>query len=579
LPKRGNRNNYYCPSLIRRILFFLLFAFAMVSGVVANHIFVNDTIKLHQKVYVGDNLAPGDTLFLESGHRDQLLLKNIVGELYQPITIINTTGYVEIETDSGMYGIAIRASRYLKLSGTGDEHHKRGIVIKRVGRKNGVGVTFEKLTSDFEMDHLEISNISFAAVIAKSDPDSSLKSSRDSFLLSNAIFHDNYIHDIEAGEAFYIGHSKYKTGAIVHRNGHDTVVMPHLLKNVKVYNNLIENTGFDGIQVSSANEDCAIYNNEIHYDSQAEHYGQMSGIIMGGGSRCDCYNNKIYDGKGTGILMFGLGNTKIYNNLIIAAGANYQVADTSILQHGILVSDKSMEDSSFVHVLNNTIVDPKSDGIRFTSSKSLHNKIFNNLIAEPGSFSTYEWDNTAYSTRDAYIYISNFSRGHVDTTRNIGYRREQDAPFKRGVDGEYYELKDSCYLVDVGEDLSGLHIRTDIDGNKRPTGMGYDIGAYESSFTNYDSYPLDISIVNVYPNPAINHTNIKYEIERDGLVSLLIIDIHGRVVKVLVQILQYRGTYTVKLNTRDLSNRMLFVYFDFEGEINVQKLMIIENSL
>ncbi len=43
----------------------------------------------------------------------------------------------------------------------------------------------------------------------------------------------------------------------------DTVVLPHILKGVKVYNNVLENTGWDAIQVSSATSDCEIYNNLI----------------------------------------------------------------------------------------------------------------------------------------------------------------------------------------------------------------------------------------------------------------------------------------------------------------------------
>jgi len=50
----------------------------------------------------------------------------------------------------------------------------------------------------------------------------------------------------------------------------------------------------------------------------------MSGILIGGGAKCDCYNNKIFDGKGDGIDVFGLGYMKIFNNLIVRAGRTFQ---------------------------------------------------------------------------------------------------------------------------------------------------------------------------------------------------------------------------------------------------------------
>ncbi len=537
------------------------------------HSLLTDTIKLSSKVYVGDHLQAGDTVVLEAGERDQLLIKNLCGSATAPITIINGSGLVTIESDSGMYGIAIRKSKYFHLTGTGAPGVDKGIFIKHVSHDNAIGLTLEKLSSDFEIDHLEISDIPFAAIIAKTDPDSSLSSSRDSFLLSNAIFHDNYIHDIHAGEGFYIGHSKYKTGAIVHRNGKDTVVMPHLLTNVQVYNNVIENTGFDGIQVSSVVSDCNIYNNQVSFDSQVERYGQMSGIIMGGGSDCDCYNNKISDGKGAGILMFGLGNNMIYNNLVKNAGISYLPNDSTATQHGIYISDKSMVDSASVYVFNNTIVSPKSDGIRFNSSRSFGNKIYNNLVVDPGTYYTYMWDNTSFTPEDAYVYIADFSLGNVDTARNFGYQFIEYAPFKWEDGDEDFELMDSCFLIDAGMDVSQFGISTDLMNHTRPLGLGYDIGAYESDFTNHEAFPTKTSVLNVFPNPAYAQTKIKYQLQKDGWVSLHLMDVHGRKLETLEFNNQLRGTYTKYVDITEYAGKIVFVYFEFDGAISSAKIL------
>ena len=61
--------------------------------------------------------------------------------------------------------------------------------------------------------------------------------------------HDCYLHHI-ADEGFYIGSSKY-TGQTIYQCD-EIVVLPHIIEGVSIYDNIVENTGWDGIQVSSA---------------------------------------------------------------------------------------------------------------------------------------------------------------------------------------------------------------------------------------------------------------------------------------------------------------------------------------
>ena len=550
--------------------------FSQTSAEVSLHAY-SDTVHLSTGVYEGNDLNPGDTLILETGLRDQLLFKNIIGTSENPIIVLNGQGETNIKSDSGRYGIAFRGSRYFKITGTGDESIERGIVISKVGISGGVGLTLEKLSRDFEVDHLEITDIPFAAIIAKTDPDSTLTSCRDSFLLSNAIFHDNYIHDIHGGEGFYIGHSRYKTGSVLSVNGKDTVVMPHLLSGVKVYDNIIENTGLDGIQVSSTTTDCDIYNNRISHDSQTEEYGQMSGIIVGGGSRCDCYNNRIFNGKGTGILMLGLGNSMLYNNLIVNAGLEFQPDDSLALQHGIYLNDKTLVDGSSFHIFNNTIISPKSDGIRFTSSKSQNNRFYNNLIVAPGSYDNYIWDNTSLKPADSYVYISNSDLGHVDTIRNFGFRYLEDAPLIYTED-KMYELQDSSFLIDGGTNVAAYGVNFDINNKPRPQGHEFDVGAFESDISNDGAFPEKVSIVNAYPNPAKENITIKFELDRDGFVNLFLVDLQGRLVEKIENGDKLRGTYTHTIDLTNHGHSMMIIFFEFEGKIHTRRIVRITHE-
>ena len=73
---------------------------------------------------------------------------------------------------------------------------------------------------------------------------------------------------------------------------------------------------------------------------------QMSGILIGGGSQCDCYNNYIYKGKGDGIESLGLGDYRIFNNVIVDAGRSYYPSDPTKMKYGIYVNDNSAGSNS-----------------------------------------------------------------------------------------------------------------------------------------------------------------------------------------------------------------------------------------
>lgn len=210
------------------------------------------------------------------------------------------------------------------LSGTGDENENYGIYIRQV--TNGYGLDIGSRSTDFEVENLEISNAKIVGIIAKTDPNCTYDADRPNFTMFNIKIHDNYIHDI-GNEGMYIGSSFYLGQYI---SSCDKTFLPHIIDGVEIYNNRVEYTGWDGIQVGSALYNCAIHDNQVYKDSQAEETYQMSGIIINTGSSCNVYNNTIIDGKGTGILNQGTGGQHFYNNLIINAGLDYYPGDRSI---------------------------------------------------------------------------------------------------------------------------------------------------------------------------------------------------------------------------------------------------------
>ncbi len=446
------------------------------------------------------NVQPGDTIHLKAGSWDKLLIRNFSGSPGMPITFVNKDGIVNISTDS-YYGISISNCHYIRFSGQGNVANFYGIQIKKVAGGSGIGIG--TLSSDVEIDHVSVENCRNSGIVAKTDPDCSLGATRDRFTQFNTSIHDNYISHT-GNEGMYIG-SSYYAGVTIFCNGKDTIVKPPVLNFVKVYNNVVEHSGWDGIQVSSAPLHCLIYNNTVLNDSEAEVQSQMSGILIGGGSKCDCYNNLIKDGKGDGIEDHGLGGNKIYNNIIVNAGRTYLPNDSTRLKHGIFVSDVSaLKDSSF-NILFNDIINPKSDGIRFQSIKSKNNLIASNLIVNPGSYNLYELDNTSFTGSDAYVMVPN-TTSNLQLKNNFFARSIAAA----GISDSDYSPQPGAPLINKGYQQAAW-LTTDFKNKRRPVGGLFDIGAIE--YDSGDDRLTDTVSKKpalLFPNPVHSKLSIRY---------------------------------------------------------------------
>ncbi len=474
------------------------------------------TIEANEFVVDGDNLSisPGNTICITESQKDFLLIKNIHGTETNPITIKNNGGQVVFDTDH-FYGIKLANCSYIKFMGNGSEEFTYGFKIKRVGQ--GAGFSIDELSTNVEVSNVEISNTLIAGLYAKTDPDCSFTSSRDNFTMYSLHIHDCYLHDI-GDEGMYIGHSKYGPGVHLECDGNDTIIFPHVIKDVKIYNNVLEHLGWDGIQVSSADEDCSIYDNIIRYDSEKETTYQMSGILIGGGSKCDCYNNQIIDGKGDGIDVLGLGNFKVFNNLIVRAGKNFEPGDPNASKHGIYVGDVFTLPNSEYKLYNNTIVSPKSYGITYNNDVAQKGILYNNLIVDPGQKSQGE-----------VAFINNqVSASKLVVGNNLNAYEIDEAGFEN-ASSDNYQLSEQSAAVDLGKNLSSEGITFDILNNSRPYNTFFDIGAYEFRPIGIgEEFGSKIIVSDVFPNPSQNTAWVSVFPTNADIYSFVLFSMEGK---------------------------------------------------
>ncbi len=230
----------------------------------------------------------------------------------------------------------------------------------------------------------------------------------------------------------------------------------------------------------------------------------MSGILIGGGSDCDCYNNQIFDGKGDGIDVFGQGTMNIYNNLIVRAGKSFQPNDPSESRHGIFIGnspDQQVSDNILIH---NTIISPKSTGIRYFNAYTSYNLIANNIITNPGAY-----DIIGYK---AY-FDHQLAESLYEEITNI-YAQESAPLNFMDLQADNYDLKANSIAVNTASDLGSYNPQFDNLMRPRPHNEGYDRGAFESQdpYASIHSEHIPINKqLEISPLPAKDFVWIKFE--------------------------------------------------------------------
>ena len=86
--------------------------------------------------------------------------------------------------------------------------------------------------------------------------------------------------------------------------------------------------------------------------------------------------------------------------------------------------------------------------------------------------------------------------------------------------------------------------------------------------------PLVVELSQNYPNPFHQNTSIQFRIAEPGLYQLVVFDIHGQLMKSIVDEKLQSGTYKVKFNARDLPAGTYF-YRLTGSEVNLTRKMVL----
>jgi len=397
-------------------------------------------------------VKPGDVVCVEAGDRPFLTLEGIVGTEADPVVIKNCGGQVKIANSDRGYGLLINASSFFHVTGTGDPNVKYGFDVSasRTGPDYaGSGVPVGDLSTDYELDHIEVHDTGFAGFILKTESRCDGSANLGNFVQKNTRVHDTYVHDT-GGEGFYVGSTGYG-GRDFQCNGQTVKLYPHEHWGVHLHDNLIENTGWDGLQVGVTPKDCEVYRNVIvGVGRTATDKVQTRGIQIGGASACKIYDNFLADGPTIGIFVIGGAETLVQNNVVSDFG-----------EDGIYGNDQQLDavaGTSYVF-LHNTVVRSGDTGISLFGSRIQGNAVINNLLVE-----------SVGSALGVGSEVDALEQGNLE----LGTAAEADFVDAKQRD---FHLTANSAARDTGAVVDGFTVDVDRDGVTRDAKP--DVGAYE----------------------------------------------------------------------------------------------------
>ena len=431
---------------------------------------------------------------IEAGSHGRLNFRNWVGSPAYPVIIANKDGKAVISDALGSVGDAVTLSNctYVQIRGDNAAVARYGIEIARAGEPGGAGwrdLIVTGASSFVEVAFVEAHHATFAGIMVKSDPSCNtpetsltnhnwgnsepLPAAPINFVMQGINIHDCYVHDT-GGEGMYLGYSSWAKQVLcdsANTNHPKASVRGHELQHLRVNHNLVERSGWDGIQVSSATLDIKVHDNIVYQAATLMDTNQGNSLFVGGGSTGEYYNNLLLDTNlGSMNVIAPSRDVSVYNNVMHGGGVFARAGPvpypTSITP-GSWVDYLRTQPGGFVNFFNNTMVYSTTFGFR-TDDQISANRFKNNIVVAA---------DTAYPLIDAQ------NGAVLDQDKNVAQRDSLGINFVN-EDELDFRVASGSNAINAGMSLAGLpspqvSVIDDITGVTRPQGGTYDAGASE----------------------------------------------------------------------------------------------------
>jgi hypothetical protein len=167
----------------------------------------------------------------------------------------------------------------------------------------------------------------------------------------------------------------------------------------------------------------------------------------------------------------------------------------------------------------------------------------------------YEWDGTS----NVLIEICFGNNSSTDASQVQGTT----------ISGMYYYgYRDDTLACSVNPSTAS-------GGSSRPN-VCFFIDPLVGMNTNNKNIPSSYNLYQNYPNPFNPITKIKFDIPKQGFVSLKIFDILGREVKILVSEIKTVGSYTIDFDASDLPSGIYLGRLESNGYVITKRMVMVK---
>jgi len=344
----------------------------------------------------------GDIIILK-GTFKSVNISNMSGSASAPISFQNPSGTItnigDPSWNGGGYPAALDFSNchYIKV---GSPNGKAYFLINGstgAAREAYFNIHLGNHTDNFEIYNLSVNN-GGTGIVAKTEP---VKGDATTAYPGSTMFNLS-IHGITINntrnEAMYIGHTATYwdlTAGIPYYGttsgmtaGH-AYVQPIKWNNVKIYSNVVSNSGLDGIQTSAIDK-LEIYSNTVTNWATQKNSAHNGGILIGGRTTStNTHDNIVRNGWGELCQFYGSGTDHIIKN------------NTFSDNEGDGVSMRGASGAA-VQFLNNTVANTKGNTLRINGYSGQTGK---NVVAGNVFIAPLKGVGTIYAKY--YIYLEN----------------------------------------------------------------------------------------------------------------------------------------------------------------------------
>ncbi|NIM17494.1 MAG: DUF1565 domain-containing protein, partial [Candidatus Aminicenantes bacterium] len=246
------------------------------------------------------------------------------------------------------------------------------------------------------------------------------------------------------------------------------------VKNNHVHHSGLGTIGGEGICLKDGSSDGKVYNNHVH------HLNRL-GIYMDAWDKhtynIDVYRNVVHDINGNDCFTFAaesgglLENITLYNNI----GYNADLNGVSVSLNG----DAAVKPMKDITIINNTFYNNGrgiwGGGISVENPNAQNVVIRNNIVSQNHIYQIEVEPNVPMQNLTVDHNLIHGFRDYDDEIKGSNY--VEGDPLFVNAPGADFHLQQNSPAIDSGSSTGAP--ANDHDGNTRPQGSGYDIGAYE----------------------------------------------------------------------------------------------------